>query len=156
MANTYKKVYLHIVFAVKNREALLHKSWRTKLFSYVSGTIKNRNHYPLAVNGYNDHIHILLDYNLKEMIPDLVREIKKSSSKYIKENKLCSYHFEWQSGYGVFSVGWKELSVMIQYVMNQEKHHTKKSFKKEYLSLLNKYEIEYKDEHVFKFLDDDL
>jgi len=71
MANTYKKVYLHIVFAVKNRNALLHKSWRPNLFSYVSGIIKNKGHYPLAVNGYHNHIHILLDYNLNELVPDL-------------------------------------------------------------------------------------
>lgn len=153
MANTYKKVYLHIVFAVKNREALLHSSWRGLLFAYMSGIINNRGHYSLAVNGYNDHVHILLDYSLKELIPDLVREIKKASSRYIKENELTSSHFEWQSGYGVFSVGHRDKLMIINYILKQEEHHKKRSFKKEYLSLLNKYDVEYSDKYVFEFFE---
>jgi REP element-mobilizing transposase RayT len=156
MPNTYKKVYLHIVFAVRNRNAVLSKSWRPELFSYISGTIKKRGHYPLAVNGYDDHIHILLDYSLNELVPNLVREIKRASTAFIQDNNLTRFEFKWQTGYGIFSVGYKELSIVIQYVIDQEKHHSKKSFKNEYLLLLNKYEIEYKDEYVFEFLDDNL
>lgn len=154
MANTYKKVQLHIVFAVKNRQAILDKSWRGKVFAYISGVLKERGHYSLAVNGYYDHIHILLEYNLNELIPDLVREIKKSSSKYIKDNRFTNHHFEWQPGYGIFSVGWKEVSTVIDYIRNQEEHHQKRTFKDEYHSLLGKYKIGYKDEYVFKFFED--
>ena len=154
MANTYKKVQLHIVFAVKNRQAILDNSWRAKVFAYISGIIRERGHYPLAVNGYHDHIHILIEYNLNELIPDLVREIKKSSSKYIKDEKFTRHHFEWQLGYGIFSVGWKEVSTVINYIRNQEIHHQKRSFKNEYQSLLEKYKIDYKDEYVFKFFDE--
>ena len=154
MANTYKKVQLHIVFAVKNRQSTMDKLWRGKVFAYISGIIKEKGHYPIAVNGYHDHIHILIEYNLNKLIPELVREIKKSSSKYIKENKFTQHHFEWQSGYGIFSVGWREVATVIDYIRRQEEHHKKRSFKDEYLSLLNKYQIEYKDEYVFKFLQD--
>lgn len=76
MANTYKKVYIHLVFAVKNRKALLGESWRDQVFRYISGVLKGRGHYSLAINGHQDHIHILFDYILKELIPDLVRELK--------------------------------------------------------------------------------
>ena len=83
MANTYRKLNIQIVFAVKNRKALLHKSWRGELFKYVAGVINNRNHFSLAVNGVNDHIHIFFDYNGQELIGDLVREIKKLSLIHI-------------------------------------------------------------------------
>ena len=151
MANSYKKVYIHIVFAVKNRKALLDKTWRTKVFSYVSGVLKNRGHYPLSVGGHKDHIHILFDYSLKELLPELVREIKKASTTYIKENKLSKYQFNWQNGYGIFSVGWKEKEQMINYIVNQDAHHGKHTFREEYMSQLKKFEIEYKDEYVFEF-----
>ena len=80
--------YLHVVFAVKNRTALLEKSWRYRLFAYVSKTLSQRGHYALAVNGHLDHIHLFFDYNCKELIADLVREIKKSSNKFVKENQI--------------------------------------------------------------------
>ena len=153
MGNTYKKVYLHIVFAVKNKNALLDKAWRQDVFSYISGVINNKGHYSLAVNGYHDHIHILIDYSLQELIPDLVREIKKASSTYIKEQNLSPFHFEWQVGYGVFSVGWKEKLTVLNYIVNQEKHHATRSFKEEYLAILAAYEVEFKDEYLFDFLD---
>ena len=153
MANSYKKVYLHIVFAVKNREALLHKAWRQNLFSYMAGIINNRGHYSLAVNGYVDHVHLFFAYNCKELIEDLVREIKKASSSYIKENKLSPFKFEWQGGYSVFSVDYREKDTIINYIKNQEDHHSKNIFKDEYMSLLNSYDIEFKDEYLFHFFD---
>jgi REP element-mobilizing transposase RayT len=85
MADTYRKVYLHVVFAVKNRNALLDKSWRLRLFAYTSKMLTNRGNFALAVNGYHDHVHLFFDYSCKELIEDLVREVKKSMSNFIKE-----------------------------------------------------------------------
>ena len=96
--NSYRKVNLQIVFAVKNRKALLHKSWRADLFRYIAGLINQRDHYSLAVNGVEDPVHIFLDYNCKELVGDLVREIKKASNVYINDRNLCPYPFEWQTG----------------------------------------------------------
>ena len=153
MANVYKKVYFHVVFAVKNRGVLLHKSWRSNLFAYMSGVLRQRGHFPLAVNGHLDHVHLLFDYSLKELPSDLVRELKKASTAYIKNNNLCPFNFQWQSGYGLFSVGWKEKDQMINYIKNQDRHHSKHSFKAEYLSLLNLYDIEFQNEYIFEFFD---
>ena len=116
--------------------------------------LTNRGHFALAVNGYNDHVHIFIDYSCKELIEVLVREVKKSMSNFIKENKLCKFKFEWQSGYGVFSHGYREKEQIIRYIMNQEKHHTRRTFKEEYLSLLERFEIKFKNEYVFEFFDD--
>ena len=153
MANTYKKLNIQIVFAVKNRDAMLHKDWRGDLFKYMAGALNKRGHYSLAVNGYNDHVHLFFDYNGKELLEDLVREIKKSSNAYIKENKLTNKIFSWQRGYGAFSHGYREKGIVIEYIKNQENHHKRKSFRKEYMSLLQSYEIDFKEEYVFQFFD---
>ncbi|MCP9756142.1 IS200/IS605 family transposase [Lacihabitans sp. CCS-44] len=154
MADTYRKVYLHVVFAVKNRKALLDKSWRNELFAYMAATLNKRGHFSLAVNGYHDHVHLFFDYNCKELISDLVREIKKSSNEFVTAGRFCSTKFEWQNGYGVFSNGHREKDTIIKYIVNQEKHHSKRSFKEEYLSLLASYNVEYKNEYVFEFFDE--
>ena len=153
MANAYRKVNLQIVFAVKYRQGLLHKSWRSEVFQYITGIINQRNHFSLAVNGVEDHIHIFLDYNCRELIEDLVREIKKASTSFINKNNFCPVNFQWQSGYGVFSHGYREKGIIIEYIRNQEEHHRKKKFREEYMKLLNSYEIDFKDEYVFNFLD---
>ena len=154
MADTYRKVYLHIVFAVKNRDALLDISWRNRLFAYTSKMLSNRGHFALAVNGYHDHVHLFFDYSCKELIEDLVREVKKSMSNFIKENHLCKFHFQWQPGYAVFSVGYQDKVKIINYIKNQEVHHSQRTFKDEYMSLLNNYEVEFKNEYVFDFIND--
>ena len=88
MANSYKKVYLHIVFAVKNREALLEKEWRYRVFEYLSKSLTARGHQALAVNGYVDHVHLFFNYSCQELISDLVREIKKSSNSFINDENF--------------------------------------------------------------------
>ena len=154
MADSYKQVYLHIVFAVKHRQALLEKTWRHKLFAYTSGILNKRDHYSLAVNGYNDHIHLFFSYSCKELIPDLVREIKNASNQYISENNFTKYKFEWQNGYAVFSNGYRERDTIIKYILNQETHHSKRTFRDEYISLLENYNIEFKNEYIFDFFDE--
>jgi putative transposase len=152
MANTYKKVYLHLVFAVKHRQALLHKDWRGRVFGYLFEAINKRGNYAYAVGGYHDHVHIFFDYKERELTEDIVREIKKSSNQFIKENNLSPFKFDWQNGYGLFSIGYKDKTRVINYILNQEEHHSKKnSFKSEYLKLLEDYEIEFKHEYVFEF-----
>lgn len=151
MANSYKKIYLHLIFAVKSRKALLHKSWRERLFGYLFESINKRGNYCYIVGGYHDHVHIFFDYKGKELIEELVREIKKSSNQFIKENNLCPFKFEWQEGYGVFSEGHLDKSRIIKYIENQEAHHTKSTFRTEYIKFLKDYEIDFKDEYVFEF-----
>ena len=151
MANTYRKMYLQVVFAVKNRQAVLHKSWRAEVFKYIAGTLNNRGHYALAVNRFNDHVHLFFDYHGHELVQDLIREVKKASTNHINERKLSPFKFAWQSGYGIFSHGYREKDTIINYIMNQEAHHQNKSFKKEYLSFLKSYEIEFKDDYLFDF-----
>ena len=105
MSNTFSKIYIHVVFAVKNRHALIQPSWEEQLYKYITGIIQNKGQKMLAINGISNHIHFLIGMKPTCCLSDLVREIKKSTNKYIKENKFTNYQFQWQAGFGSFSYG---------------------------------------------------
>lgn len=154
MANTYSQSYFHLVFAVKHREAFIKSQWKSELEKYITGIIQNHKHKLLAINSMPDHIHIFIGYNLNHLIPNLVEEIKTSTNSWIKQNRFSQCKFEWQRGYGAFTTSHSQIEKTIKYVMSQEEHHKKKSFKEEYLEMLQKNEIKYSDEYVFEFFDD--
>ncbi|MDF1549216.1 MAG: IS200/IS605 family transposase [Bacteroidales bacterium] len=155
MANTYSQSYFHLVFAPKNREALIQKEWKDDLEKYITGIIQNYKHKVLAIKSMPDHIHILIGYNLNQLIPDLVEEIKTSSNAWIKNEKKSKFKFDWQKGYGAFTNSHSQIDDVAKYIMNQEKHHQKKTFREEYLEILKRYDIEFKDEYLFDFHEDD-
>ena len=153
MANTYTQCYFQLVFAVKNRDALIKKSWKNELEMYIAGIVQNHKHKFLAINAMPDHIHICIGYHISQLIPDLVEEIKTSSNAWIKKGNLSKFNFEGQKGYGAFTYSHSQIDAVIKYIMNQETHHQKKSFREEYLEILRKNEIEFKDEYLFEFFD---
>lgn len=146
-------MYLHIVFAVKNREAVLTNEIRHKVFQYISGIISNLKHKSIIVNGCPDHVHILIGMNPSISISDTIYNIKRSSSLFINEEKLCKARFSWQEGYGAFTHNRSDLDTVYKYIENQEYHHSTRSFRKEYISLLDQSEIEYNPEFLFEFID---
>lgn len=156
MANTYSQCYFHLVFAVKNRNALIQKQWKNELEKYITGIVQNHHHKLLAINSMPDHIHIFIGYNLNQMIPDLVEEIKTSSNAWIKNNKLSKFKFEWQRGYGAFTYSHSQIGSVVKYIVNQEHHHKQKSFKGEYLEILKKNEIQFSEEYVFDFFEENI
>jgi len=151
MANTYTQCYVHLVFSPKNREALINKAWKDELEKYITGIIQNRKHKLLAIGAMPDHIHILIGYNLNELLPDLVEEIKTSTNVWVKEKRLSKFKFEWQRGYGAFTHSRMQIDTVVNYILTQEHHHKKKSFKEEYLEILTKNGVEYKEEYLFDF-----
>ncbi len=154
MANTYTQSYFHLVFSPKNRDALIKKTWKNDLEKHITGIVQNHEHKMLAIGSMPDHIHIFIGYNVNHLIPDLVTEIKTSSNSWIKQNKLSRFHFEWQKGYGAFTHSRSQIDSVVKYVLNQEKHHKKKSFRDEYLEILKKNDIMFSDEYLFDFFDD--
>ena len=153
MPNTYTQFNMHIVFSVKNRENFLSEKIRLELFRYIAGIINNKNHYSLAVNGHKDHVHLFFEYNPSFSVSDLIRDIKSGSSKWLNEQHVVPGKFSWQEGYGGFSYSKSQRDVVINYIMNQEEHHKKKTFKDEYLKLLQDFGIEFKNEYLFEFYD---
>jgi REP element-mobilizing transposase RayT len=139
---------------VKNRNALIKKVWKNELEMYITGIIQNHKHKLLSIYAMPDHIHIFIGYNINHLIPDLVEEIKTSSNSWVKNNNLSSFKFEWQKGYGAFTHSHSQINIVINYIKYQEIHHQKIKFCDEYLELLRKNEIEFKDEYVFTFFRD--
>ena len=153
MANTYTQMYVHLVFSPKNKEALISSEWKANLEKYVTGIVQNHKHKLLAIYAMPDHIHIFIGYNVNQLIPDLVEEIKTATNTWIKQNSLSKFNFEWQKGYGAFSHSKSQLDTVVNYILNQNEHHKKKSFRDEYLELLKKNDIKYNDDYVFEFFD---
>lgn len=151
MANTYTQMNVQAVFAVKGRQNFLHENFRKKLFEYISGILKGINQFPLAVNGDSDHVHIFFELNPSTSVSDVMEKVKANSSKWINENHFIPGKFEWQRGYGAFSYSRNQRDNVIKYIVNQELHHQKQSFREEYLEILQKFEIEYDERYMFEY-----
>lgn len=151
MANTYTQLYVHIIFAVKGRENLISSSNREELHKYISGIVEKRGQKMLAVFCMPDHTHLLVGLKGDIAVSDLVRDVKAGSSGFINEKRWIKGKFNWQEGYGAFSYSKSQLDNVINYVLNQEKHHGVRSFKDEYLELLQRFEVEYDERYLFEW-----
>lgn len=154
MAGTFSQIYIQIVFAVKGRQNLISKEWKEELYKYISGIITNKDQKSIIVNGVSDHVHIFVGLKPAMAISDLVRDIKNNSSNFINEKKFINGKFSWQEGYGAFSYSHSQIEQVYNYILNQEKHHQKQTFKEEYLEFLQKFEIEYDEKYLFEWIDD--
>jgi putative transposase len=150
--STYSQIYIQIVFAVKNRDALIDVSWEERLYQYITGIVQNKGQKMIAINGMPNHIHIFIGLKPSCCLSDLVREIKKSSNEFIAENKLIAHKFNWQEGFGAFSYSHSQIDSVYKYVMNQKEHHNKVTFKEEYVDFLKKFEISYDEKYLFDWI----
>ena len=132
---------------------MLNDSIRDNVHKYIYGVIKGKNCNPIAINGTNDHIHILVGFCPSISIEDLMRDIKRSSSLYINTNHLLLSKFSWQEGYGAFTVGYRELDIVYKYILNQQTHHLNGSFKEEYLDILTEQGIDFSTDYLYEFYD---
>jgi REP element-mobilizing transposase RayT len=153
MANTYSQIYLQIVFSVKGRQNLIQKKWKDELYKYICGIVNGKQQKVFAIGGISDHIHVLISIKPNIAVSELVKEIKTNSSKWINEKRYVMGKFQWQEGFGVFSYAQSQLDHVIAYINNQEQHHKKKSFKEEYLDLLQKFNVEYDEKYVFEWIE---
>ena len=150
MANTYTQLYIQFVFAVQNRRSLIQNEWKDELYKYITGIVQNNKHKLTAINGIPNHIHIFIGYKPHQLIPDLLQDIKGSSSGWINSKGFINSKFNWQEGYGAFSYSHSQIDRVVKYIMNQEQHHKKKTFREEYLELLNKFNVEYDERYILK------
>lgn len=148
MANTYTQLYAHIVFAVKGRTNLISSQWKDELYKYISGILSGKKQKLMAINGMNDHIHLLIGFKPDCSISDLIRDIKSNSSKWINEKGFFMGRFEWQSGFGAFTIGQSQIDRIYKYIENQEEHHRKKTFREEYIDFLKAYKVEYNLDYI--------
>jgi putative transposase len=143
MANTYTQLNVHCIFAVQGRDNFITKNFRNDLHRYMVGILKGDQSFPLAINGWLDHVHVFFELHPTLSVSDQMRMLKASSSKWVNDNKFIMGKFRWQEGFGAFSYSRSQRDNVIKYIMNQEDHHKKKSFREEYLGLLKKFEIQF-------------
>ena len=150
MANTYTQIYLHVVFAVEGRQNLIAPAHNNELQKYITGIVTAQKHKLIAINNMPDHLHLLVGLRPDAALSDLVRDVKAGSSKFVNEKHWLVGRFSWQEGFGAFSYSRSQLGTVIRYIENQPKHHAKKSFREEYLEMLEKFGVEYDPRYVFK------
>lgn len=153
MANTYTQIYIQIVFAVKGRQNLIHSNWKDEIYKYITGIVTNEGQKLITINGMPDHVHILIGLKPDKSISDLVRDIKANSSRFINDKRWINGKFEWQTGFGAFSYNHSQLTNVIHYIENQEEHHKSKTFKQEYLEFLKAFDVDFKSEYIFEFIE---
>jgi len=150
MPQSLSKVYLHIVFSTKHRHPFLaNPEFRAEMHRYLGGTCNAIGSRVIAAGGISDHVHILCLLSRKQSIADMVMALKGQSSRWAKQSRPALRRFRWQRGYGVFSVSESAVEVVRAYVNNQEVHHRKKSFKEEYLRLLEEHNITYEESYLW-------
>jgi REP element-mobilizing transposase RayT len=153
MANTYSQIYLQFVFAVKGRQSLIAKENKEELHKYVTGLVQRRKAKMLAVNCMPDHIHLFVGFKPVVLISDFVKEIKVESNEFINNKKWIRGRFSWQEGYAVFSYSHSHIDRVIKYVLGQEEHHRKKTFRQEYFELLDKFQVHFEEKYLFDFME---
>jgi putative transposase len=154
MANTYTQIYIHIVFAVEGRQSLVKAEHNNELQKYITGIVTAKKQKLIAINNLPDHLHLLVGLRPDSSLSDLVRDLKAGSSKFINEKRWVVGRFSWQEGFGAFSHSRSQLGTVIRYIENQQKHHARKSFRGEYITLLEKFGVDYDARYIFKIIDD--
>ena len=126
MPNTYTQLYIHFVFAVKYRQALLSTSWDERLRLYITAIVQNNGHKMLAINNMADHIHIFVSMGPAQSVSKLMQMVKADSSAWINKQQITSSRFYWQEGYGAFSYSQSQIDRVVGYIHDQQKHHRKR------------------------------
>jgi putative transposase len=149
MAQSLNKVIVHIVFSTKHRQNFIDDTIKDELFNYLGGTCKHLECNPIRVGGYRNHVHILCFLSKKITLIKLLEDVKKNSSKWMKTKGEAYTNFYWQDGYGAFSVNPKQVDLVIAYIDNQEKHHSKHTYEDEMRAFFKQYGIEYDERYVW-------
>jgi len=150
MANTYTQIYIHVVFAVEGRQSLIAPEHNDELQKYITGIVSAQKHKLIAINNMPDHLHMLVGLRPDAALSDLIRDAKDGSSKFINEKRWVRCRFSWQEGFGGFSYSRSQLGTVIGYIENQQKHHAKKSFREEYVEMLERFNVNYDPRYLFK------
>jgi REP element-mobilizing transposase RayT len=149
MPQSLAKNLIHLVFSTKNRAPILTEPVREPLCSYASAVLRDLDSHVIAINAWRDHIHILFALSKNHSLSQVVMEVKRATSKWIKTQGTEFAGFHWQSGYGAFSVGQSALEQTKTYIANQAKHHRVRSFEEEFRSFLKRYRVDFDERYVW-------
>lgn len=147
MSQSLSKILVHLVFSTKDRTPTITEPLKPKLHAYLAGIVSNLDSHAVRIGGTNDHIHILLELSKNRALAEVVQQIKRSSSKWMKEQGVRKFY--WQNGYGAFSIGESAKKALIAYIDNQEKHHAKWSFANEFRKLCMEYDVPLNEDYAW-------
>jgi putative transposase len=150
MANTYTQIYIHVVFAVEGRQNLIAPKHNEELQKYICGIVAGQKQKVIAINNMPDHLHVLIGLKPDLALSAVVRDVKANSSRFINEKRWVMGKFSWQEGFGAFSYSRSQLGDVIRYIENQQQHHSRKSFRQEYVELLEKFSVDYDERYIFR------
>jgi len=149
MSQSLSKILIHLVFSTKNREPIIRAEFENELHAYITGILRELESPLIEVGGVEDHVHILFNLSKKRALTEIVQEVKRGSSKWIKGQNQAAYDFYWQNGYGAFSVAQSNLDAVREYIRNQKEHHRKMAFQDEFRLLLKKYDVDFDERYVW-------
>jgi len=149
MANTYHQIYVQSVFAVKYRASVIKPEWRNEFCGVIGNLINETGCKNIIVNGVEDHVHCFFGLLPSLAISDVMQKIKSNSSGWLNKQNFMKHRFAWQSGYGAFTYSRSDLNNVYQYILNQEVHHKKITFRSEYIEMLKSFSIEYDEKYLF-------
>jgi REP element-mobilizing transposase RayT len=145
---SYRQILYHLTFHTKNNEKVLYNSENDELFKYIWGIMKNKNCKLFRINGIEDHVHIVCDLHPSIALANLVKDIKVASSKWIKEKEIYPHFSNWAESYGAFTLSIREKDAVVKYVMNQQEHHKKESFREEFIRLLKENSVDFDGKYL--------
>ena len=148
--STFTKLTYHIVFSTKYRHQLIYKSLQERLYQYIGGTVRSQNGHLIEIGGIEDHVHLLLNLPATIALANFIREIKANASKWVNEFSNESGRFEWQKGYGAFTVSHSQVESVQHYIQNQHEHHQTRTFEEEYIQFLQLHNITFQRQHLFE------
>lgn len=148
MSSTYSALNYHLVWGVKDQAQMIDRVWRDRLHAYLGGCVKTLDAVPLAVGGVSDHVHVLVSLLPTHKISEFVRDVKRQSSAWV-HSEIGVAEFQWQEGYGAFTVSKSALEDVRDYILGQEDHHRTRTFREEYVALLKKHGVEYDERYLW-------
>ena len=149
MANPFTQLHIHFVFGVLYRERILEPKHSEVIRKYITGIVQSRKHKMLFINNVPDHLHMLVGFHPTDSPSEFIKTVKTSSSKFINDQSWMKFRFNWEDGYGAFSVSHKEISNVASYIEKQEDHHKRISFSEEFEILLRKHDIAFNRKYIF-------
>ena len=151
MGSTLTNLVYHVIFSTKGREQLIIPEIRHELHQYMGGIIKKENGVLLQAGGTADHIHIIIRLKPVHSLSEMMRKVKGNASKWINEEKRLKHKFAWQAGYGAFTVSESRIPVVTRYVIDQETHHRKQTFKEEFIRILKRHRVAYDERYIWNY-----
>lgn len=148
MSSTHFALYYHLIWSTKNHEPTIDRAWRDRFHAYLGGCAKALDAVPTAIGGVGDHVHMLVSLRPVHQLSGFVRDVKRKSSEWV-HTEIGNRSFQWQDGYGAFTVSKSAIEDVRKYILGQEEHHRTRTFREEYVAFLEKHGVDYDERYLW-------